>query len=199
MRACALLLVGWLFLLTGCGGGSGSAGQPISVTISPAAASIAPAATQTFTAAVANTTNTAVTWSVQEGATGGSITNAGVYTAPAAAGTYHIVATSQADAAKTAVVPVAVHIAVAISPTTITLSPGQAVPFTAAITGTSNTAVTWSIQEGAAGGAITNAGVYTPTAANGTFHIIAISQADPSQQAIATVVVQSGSATGAIN
>ena len=40
-------------------------------------------------------------WSVQEGASGGTIDATGRYTAPTAAGTYHVVATSVADPTKT--------------------------------------------------------------------------------------------------
>ena len=53
--------------------------------------------TDQFTATVTGALDTVVTWSVKEGATGGSITTAGLYTAPAKAGTYHVVATSKAD------------------------------------------------------------------------------------------------------
>ncbi len=59
------------------------------VTVTPATVSVTYGKTQTFTAAVANTANTAVTWSVNS-VTGGSaavgtITADGVYTAPASA------------------------------------------------------------------------------------------------------------------
>jgi hypothetical protein len=53
-----------------------------------------------FSATVANATDTTVTWSVQEGTVGGTITDAGVYTAPAEDGMYHVVATSRADTTK---------------------------------------------------------------------------------------------------
>jgi hypothetical protein len=63
--------------------------------------------TKTFTATVTGTTDTGVTWSVQE-AGGGTISSAGVYTAPATVGTYHAVAKSVADGTKTAVATVTV-------------------------------------------------------------------------------------------
>ena len=61
----------------------------VAVTISPGSAAVAPGTSQQFSAVVANATNTAVTWSVN-GVTGGSaatgtITSAGLYTAPATA------------------------------------------------------------------------------------------------------------------
>jgi hypothetical protein len=203
MRYSTVLLGVLLCLLSGCGGGSGSSGPAVSVTLSPTTASLAPAATQPFTATVAHNSNTAVTWSVQEGAAGGSITSAGVYTAPGTAGTYHVVATSQADSTKTAVATVTVHIAVAVLPTTATITLGQSQTFAATVTGTSNTAVTWTVQEGVTGGSITSSGFYIPPSyipptTAGTFHVVATSVADPTQQSVVTVVVQSGSASGTI-
>jgi hypothetical protein len=73
---------------------------PIEVKVSPATVTLAPGATQIFTASVVGLYDTTVTWSVQE-ATGGSITNDGVYIAPPAAGFYHVVATSIADPTRT--------------------------------------------------------------------------------------------------
>lgn len=79
-----------------------------SVLVTPNTASIPVHGTQTFTATVVGPTNTGVTWSVQEGASGGSITAGGVYTAPATHGTYHVVATSVADPTRSTVVAVGV-------------------------------------------------------------------------------------------
>jgi len=50
-----------------------------------------------FTASVLGTESTAVTWSIDEGAAGGSITTGGLYTAPSTVGTYHIRATLQSN------------------------------------------------------------------------------------------------------
>jgi hypothetical protein len=83
----------------------------ISVTVAPATASVSPGGTLTFTATVTGTTgsqSTAVTWSVQEGAGGGSVDASGHYTAPATAGTYHLVATSVADTSKKATATISV-------------------------------------------------------------------------------------------
>jgi hypothetical protein len=41
-----------------------------------------------------------VTWSVKEGASGGTITSAGLYSAPSTTGTFHVSVTSNADATK---------------------------------------------------------------------------------------------------
>jgi hypothetical protein len=81
----------------------------VKVVVSPSRAGLPPGGTQTFSGALLGCgESTGVTWSVQEGASGGSITPAGSYTAPSATGTFHVVATAQADAARTAVATVSV-------------------------------------------------------------------------------------------
>ena len=64
-----------------------------SVFVSPSSVTLSVDATQQFTATVTGMTNTAVSWS----ATGGSISQNGLYTAPGTAGTYTVTATSIAD------------------------------------------------------------------------------------------------------
>jgi Bacterial Ig-like domain (group 2) len=78
----------------------------VSVSVSPSSASIAVGQTQQFTASVTNTTNSAVTWSVDGvaggGATAGTVSSSGLYQAPPTSGTHQVSATSQADPAKSA-------------------------------------------------------------------------------------------------
>lgn len=69
------------------------------INISPTVATVSPGATRLFTT---NAAATAVSWSVQEGAAGGTVTSAGLYTAPSQPGTYHVVVTSNTDPAKNA-------------------------------------------------------------------------------------------------
>jgi hypothetical protein len=71
---------------------------PVTVSISPASASLLAGGTQQFTATVTGTTNTAVTWS----ATAGTVSTSGLYTAPGTAGAYTVSATSVADKTKSA-------------------------------------------------------------------------------------------------
>ena len=105
-----------LWLLAACAAGpsltpstSATAGSSaIQVTVSPSAVGVRRGATYNFGESVLNSTNQAVTWSIQEGSEGGAIGDAGVYTAPSVDGTYHIVATSQADTTKSAVATVTV-------------------------------------------------------------------------------------------
>lgn len=77
---------------------------------------------------------------------------------------------------------------VTVSPTTVTLGAGQTAQFTAAVTGTSNGAVSWSI--GAGPGTITTTGLYTAPATittPSTATIVATSTASPAASATATV------------
>jgi hypothetical protein len=71
--------------------------QSTVVRLHPDSASLAPHAVQSFGASVTSVANLAVTWSVREGAQGGTITAEGVYTAPSAPGTFYVVARSVAD------------------------------------------------------------------------------------------------------
>jgi hypothetical protein len=113
------LLIASILLLPSCGGGMSGGGSPppppaVSVTVSPASASVFPSApqktvTQQFTATVHNTTNTQITWQVNGVAGGnsifGQISNTGVYTAPATVPSptsFNVTAVSQADPTKSA-------------------------------------------------------------------------------------------------
>ncbi|HEX4384643.1 MAG TPA: hypothetical protein VH083_16895, partial [Myxococcales bacterium] len=80
---------------------------PVVVTISPTSAALAPSGTQTFSCNVTGSSNVACSYTVTESG-GGLVTAGGVYTAPAAVGTYHVVATSQADNTKTATASITV-------------------------------------------------------------------------------------------
>ena len=85
--------------------------------------------------------------------------------------------------------------AVSISPTTSNLKVGATQQFSAVVTGTTNTAVTWS----ASSGTITSSGLYTAPATAGSYTITAVSKADTSKHASATVVVSAATQTVAIS
>lgn len=102
----ALILL--ISLQVSCGGGGSSPPPPPqpTVTVSPGNAPVRVGETQQFTASVSNTTNPAVTWSVGGVAGGnttlGTISNTGLYTAPATLpnpNTVTVTATSQANGA----------------------------------------------------------------------------------------------------
>jgi hypothetical protein len=184
-RIGALVLFVLLVLLVavaGCGGGGTTI--PIAVSISPSTANLNQGGTNSFTA------NIAVNWTVQEGAAGGSITSLGVYTAPNKSGTFHVIATSQADTTQSAMATVTIApVTISLNQTAVTLDVTNQFTFIANVTGTVNTGVSWSIQEGASGGNITSSGVYTAPGTDGAFHVIATSQGDTTQTATATVNV----------
>jgi len=82
-------------------------------------------------------------------------------------------------------VTITTGVGVAISPTTITLTPGGTQQFLATVTGSSNTSVTWS----ATCGTVTSAGFYTAPGATGNCTVKATSNADNTQSASASVTV----------
>ncbi len=173
---------------------------PTSVTIavSPQTASIVAGNTVQFTASVGGSTDTSATWSVAESA-GGTMSAAGLYIAPATAGSYHVVATSHADPSKTAsaTVTVTAPVAIAVSPQSASVIAGRTVQFTATISGTMNTGATWSVLE-SGGGTVSASGLYTAPSAPGTYHVEATSIADSTQTRTATVTVTSPPTPGVV-
>jgi hypothetical protein len=79
--------------------GTPDGGTLIVVAIAPPSVTLQAGASQRFQGGVYGTTDLVVAWSVQE-IGGGSIAGDGTYTAPATAGTYHVVVTSHADPTK---------------------------------------------------------------------------------------------------
>ena len=155
-RIAMALTIAAAFGLWGCGGSSTSSPAPtapsISVTVTPSTVTVLRDGTQAFTAKVTGTTNTAVTWSVQE-SPGGTIDSAGLYTPPQnGAGAFDVVATSQANSAAVGTAEVIVPMPqVTINPGVATLHPGGTRTFAATVSGLTNTAVNFTIQ-GSAGG-----------------------------------------------
>lgn len=145
----------------------------------------------TFVASVNGTVNTAVSWAIQEGASGGNLTSSGVYTAPGNLGVFHVIATSQADATQKATATVTVaSLVVSISPPSDVLGPLGVGDFAANVNNDLNPNVTWSVQEGPAGGAITASGHYTaPNSTTGLFHVVATSVLEPAKNATANVTL----------
>jgi hypothetical protein len=177
---------------------SGTPAPSVSISIVPHTISLQAGRQQQFAAAVNGLSNPTVTWSASRG----SITSTGLYTAPSSAGTYSVTATASTSrrrssstvvASDTAVVTVTVPnstpppstIAVTVSPTAASLQSGQQQQFSGTVSGTTNTAVTWS----ASSGTITATGMYTAPAAAGTYTVRAVSNADTTKSASALVVV----------
>jgi hypothetical protein len=167
------------------------------VSLNQAAVSLAPNATSQFAATVQNTSNPAVTWSVN-GVSGGNsmvgtISATGLYTAPSQTGSYALTATSAADAAATAKASIAVGSLGAISPATASLAPLATQQFNTSVEGFSNTSVTWSVNAVAGGnssvGTISATGLFTAPAQTGQFSVTATSVADTFVSVNASVAV----------
>ncbi len=157
--------------------------------ISPAATVILPqGGTQTYTASIPGVTSTPVTWSVDQVAGGntttGTISAAGVYTAPLSNTTHTITATSSANATITASTSVIVT-SLTIAPTTATLNGLQQQQFTFTLPGVTNPAINWS----ATGGTVSTAGLFTAPTAAGSYTVTATSAANPALTASAAVSV----------
>jgi uncharacterized protein YjdB len=160
-----------------------------SVTISPATASVAVNATHSFSASVLGTvTNTAVTWT----ASTGTISAAGVYTAPAKTGSATVTATSAVDATKSSsakvtvtAAPVAVS-SISVSPASASVLTGGTLQLAVSIQGgTTNKSVTWKTSSGT----ISNSGLFTASSTAGTATVTATSVADTTKSATATITV----------
>jgi hypothetical protein len=169
------------------------AGTSVVVAIEPKAPSLAPEEALVFAATVTGAVDTTVRWRVRE-AGGGTVDATGRYVAPASPGVFHVEAASTADPTVSAAATVTV--AAPPAPVVVTVTPPagpvdacHAITLAATVTGSANLGVTWSVLEGAAGGTVTAAGVYTAPATGGTYHLVATSAADPTRSATAAVTV----------
>ncbi len=114
-----------LALCCSCGGDTSASSQSSqsnivttpSIVITPSTVNVAVGGVQQFMATVKGLANTAVLWSVQEGAAGRTIDPTGKYTAPTTMGTYHVIAQSQ------------VNLSVSASATVTVTTPGEAQGF----------------------------------------------------------------------
>jgi hypothetical protein len=195
----AALLVFALGLLNACGSRSTTLPPPappppplVIVSVSPSTATVFRDATQTFTATVTGTTNSAVTWSVTE-SSGGTIDSAGVYTPPPnGSGTFHVVATSQASSTSGEALVTVPTPQVTLDPAAATVHPAGTKTFSATVSGLTITNVNYTVQE-TAGGTISSAGLYTAPSAGGFYHIVAASSEETTVTASATVTVTTSS------
>jgi len=166
------------------------------VTVTPATATVQINQTQQFQA------NQAVTWSVN-GTGNGLISSTGLYTAPGSvpSGTVTIAATSTTVPAVLGTATVTVTnpppaVSVTISPTSATVRVGRTRAFTATVQNSSDTAIIWQVNGITGGnstlGTISSLGTYKAPSAvptGGTVTVSAVSHADPTKSASATVIV----------
>jgi chitinase len=97
--------------------------------------------------------------------------------------------------------PAGANVTVTILPAEADVPVGEAHDFSATVTGSGDTDVTWSVAEGSAGGTVVNRGaqaqggavaslgVYVAPTTPGTYHVVATSKANPSKSATAEVLV----------
>jgi hypothetical protein len=184
--------------------GTGIQGAPgVMVDLTPTGACVGISGTLQFTATVSGTTNTAVNWYVDNTYGGnssfGTISPAGLYTAPAKAGSHSIKAVSQDPSRAYA----ATEIGVSANPGFGLFPYTASVPVNAQQTfeaqGCGNSPITdsvgWSV-DGIAGGnatvgTVTSAGVYTAPGAPGT-HVITATNTITGQTATSHITVTNG-------
>ena len=207
-----------LAVLAACGGTSGATSpSTVTLAISPTSASVTTGLTQQFTVTVTNTTNTALSWSVN-GVVGGTttvgfISSAGLFTAPAnvpAPAAVTVTATSQADtsvttsAQVTIIAPATATAPLTVSPNPVTMPAGGQQTFSATVSNVP-IAVNWTLncQSAVAGacGTITTAGVYTappspPPGGNVSLSAAAKDNSVPPAGTVITVQFSNGTLNG---
>lgn len=164
-------------------------GTKVSLTISPSRTAVNSGEPVQFQATVTGTPNTAVTWT----ASAGTITPQGLFTAPVVTSDTNVVviAKSVADprvgASVTLRVLAPASVSVSVSPSSTSVSSGGQVQFTATVSGSANTGVTWT----ASAGSISTTGLFTAPSVQSSTNVTvtATSAAASSAKASATVVV----------
>jgi hypothetical protein len=174
----------------------------ISVSVAPSSAHVGPGLSQQFSATVLGTPHTVVAWSLSgpgcSGVSCGQISATGLYTAPLtipSPNNVTVTATlvsSPHSATATVFVGTGTPVTTKITPASASVLVAASQQFTATVTGSTNTNVTWSIQgigcSGSSCGTISQAGLYVapsnvpiPSYVN----IVATPQAAPSSPATA--------------
>src|SRR5580698_6857737 len=211
-----LIALGLVCLLASCK--TGTAGKVVSVSVDPTGVNIVIGNSQQFNATVLDTFNTAVTWAVAGGSANGTISTTGLYTAPTTVPTpaqVVIIATSLKDSTKTGTATVTItktsqpsNVTVSVSPATVSIANYSTQLFTATVSGSTNTAVTWVVngQQGGSRtlGFISPSGFYVapgnvPTTSDGnggnvatTLTVTAVSQANTAASGMSTVTIVPG-------
>jgi hypothetical protein len=156
---------------------------PSTPAVSPSTATVNELATQQLTAS--NFTGSTVTWSILSGL--GTVNGSGLYTAPGAATTAVVKAVGVSNTSQTATATITVPaVGISISPTSATVALEGTQQFTPTVTGTTNTAVTWS---DSGGGSVNSSGLYTAPDDAATATVTVTSVADATKSASATVTV----------
>ena len=182
----------------------------VSVAVTPTYVNVPVNGTQTFSATVANDTNSqGVTWKLtQNGAACspgcGSITAStssnvsATYTAPSTAMTVTLTATSVANTAETGAATIIVQpVTVAVSPTLANLYPGDTLFFTATVSNdVAEKGVTWTLKQGGTA-CSPGCGTISPTTTGGGVQTTYTTPSTISTAATVTVIATSVSDTSA--
>lgn len=180
----------------------------VSVSITPKSAQVASGGQLHFAATVTGATNTGVVWSVSGGGCSGlacgSITAAGIYTAPVtlpSPPSVSVKATAVAAPSVSALASVTLVLAtsVSISPPSSQVKPGAQLQFSASVSGSSNPVIIWSVSgsgcSGSSCGSINSSGLYTAPLSAPNPPVVTVTAtllSDPTKSASATVTISSG-------
>ena len=163
--------------------------QSSGIVVTPGNVSLKAAQGQQFTATV-NGKASAVAWSLNPAI--GSLSGSGMYTSPSSLTTTQTatVTASANGASGSATVTISPAVTISISPSNISLKQSGSQQFTTTVSGTTNTAVIWSLNP--AVGAISTSGLYTAPASitsQQTVTVTATSAADSSKTASTIVTL----------
>jgi hypothetical protein len=173
---------------------SGASGGGTEVSVNPPQATLNPGQPQQFTATVIGNANTSVNWSMNP--VNGTLSPSGLYTPPASVlnpTSVSVMATSVASPTASATATVALTpnpVSIAVTPSGASLSGGETKQFTALVTGSTNTAATWTISPTI--GSVSASGLYTAPpnlTSTQTVVITATAAADTTKTATASVVL----------
>ncbi len=233
--------IGAAIVLAACVAGCGGNSTPVGVTVTPTGTAASPqtvviSGQQPFTATVTGTSTSTVNWFICLPPTNttvthpmpvdcgqltgfGTISSTGLYAAPPTPPPSVFVVAAQSTVNTNiyglSYVVVGTGVRISIEPKTATVNPGERIQFSATVSGSSNTAVTWSVTADSmtvVGGNSTigiicpssndtqnlctnqPAGTYfAPLVSPGAVTITATSAADTSQSATASVTIAGGS------
>jgi len=187
--------------------GKGGSAAP-SITTQPVSADVPLGQTATFSVAVTGTAPFSYQWQKNGTAVSGAISS--TYTTPPTTASdnralFAVVVTNRVGSATSTTatlnIVAATGVVVQVSPNSATVSLGTTEQFTTTVSGSSNTAVTWSVVgagcSGAACGTISTGGLYTPPASvpsPATVSVTVTSVADPTKSASASITIVAATA-----
>jgi hypothetical protein len=185
---------------------AGTEANLVRLSIDPGSAALVPGATQRFATNGIFSDSSIVPLTVDYSATGGSVSNSGLYTAGNTPGLFQVIGSLKGgELADTATIEIgqapANLVRVELTPTTATMVYGQTMEFSAAGRLSDSTLVSLPVTWTATGGAVTANGIYTAGTTAGNYRIIARASngmADTSSIRITAPTIRSISLTPAV-